>query len=254
MYCSYCYYNYYCYCGYYFVVRRGLWSKIDVYSYFKIIVKMNPLSYYTNSKNEWNDEESNQLIKEYIHENLTIIQIGDIHKRTPGYIGYKLKKLGIITNNTMARGYDEYKKSALYNEIVSSNPKNTLSNANKSWTAEDTNKLLNFIQHKKSISEIAIELERTDNSITKRLQVLAAQYWFLDKLNIDDIIKTTNLSKKQVINAIASHSIKMEQKAKNISIKKDEVKASVETSDTKQIIELLKDIQTKLSLLIEKVS
>ena len=51
-----------------------------------------------------------------------------------------------------------------------------------------------------------------------------------------------------------SNSIKMEQKAKNISIKKDEVKASVETSETKQIIELLKDIQTKLSLLIEKVS
>ena len=49
---------------------------------------------------------------------MNISEIADIHHRTPGSISYKLKSLGIIDHNTQARGYDEYKNSNLYKEIV----------------------------------------------------------------------------------------------------------------------------------------
>jgi len=42
---------------------------------------------------------------------MTISQIADIHYRTPRSISYKLKKLGLISNNILSRGYYEYKNS-----------------------------------------------------------------------------------------------------------------------------------------------
>ena len=49
---------------------------------------------------------------------MTISQIADIHHRTPGSISYKLNNLGIITHNTLSRGYLDYKNSNLYKQIV----------------------------------------------------------------------------------------------------------------------------------------
>ena len=79
---------------------------------------MTSLEYYTRQKERWEDIESTQLLKEYCNDNMTISQIGEIHLRTPGSISYKLKSMGIINISTEARGYNEYKNSNLYNEIV----------------------------------------------------------------------------------------------------------------------------------------
>ena len=49
---------------------------------------------------------------------MTISEIADAHFRTPGSISFKLKKMGLITHNTLARGYQEYKQSKLYKTIV----------------------------------------------------------------------------------------------------------------------------------------
>ena len=78
---------------------------------------MNPLSYYNRSKMPWTEDESTQVRKEYETDLLTIIQMADIHKRTPGCISYKLKSLGLIIHNALARGYAEYKTSQLYQEV-----------------------------------------------------------------------------------------------------------------------------------------
>jgi len=51
---------------------------------------------------------------------MTVSQIADIHRRTPGIISYKIKDLGIISKYSLSRGYLEYKNSKLYKEIVSS--------------------------------------------------------------------------------------------------------------------------------------
>ena len=79
---------------------------------------MNPLSYYNRSKMPWTEDESTQVRKEYETDLLTIIQMADIHKRTPGCISYALQwYLKLIKHNTHARGYAEYKTSQLYQEV-----------------------------------------------------------------------------------------------------------------------------------------
>jgi len=85
---------------------------------------MNNLEYYNRQKESWNDNEIENIRTEYQTNEMTIRQIGDIHRRTPGSISYKLKSIGLITNNTLSRGYLEYKNSNLYKEIVKTGGKN----------------------------------------------------------------------------------------------------------------------------------
>lgn len=79
---------------------------------------MNKPDYYIRQKDAWDESEIRQLRTEYLHDKMTISQIADIHQRTPGVVSYKLKGLGYIDSNTLARGYSEYKKSDLYRAIV----------------------------------------------------------------------------------------------------------------------------------------
>ena len=81
---------------------------------------MQSLEYYSKSKDKWSEEETRQVRIEYEIDLLDVLQIAVNHKRTPGCIGHKLKTLGILTNHTMARGYDTYKSSDLYKEICDS--------------------------------------------------------------------------------------------------------------------------------------
>lgn len=75
------------------------------------------LSYYTRKSEAWDDDELEDLQDEY-EDGLTVTEIADKHKRTPGVIAYKLKSLGVIKTVPAARGYKDYKKSDLYAEIV----------------------------------------------------------------------------------------------------------------------------------------
>jgi hypothetical protein len=79
---------------------------------------MNSLEYYDRQKEPWVDKEFNELRIEYVDKQLTICQIADIHRRTPGAISYRLGALGLIISNALARGYSEYINSKLYKEIV----------------------------------------------------------------------------------------------------------------------------------------
>jgi len=54
---------------------------------------------------------------------MTITEIGNNHKRTPGGIAYALKRLGLIIHHTVARGYAEYRASSLFEEICSQSKK-----------------------------------------------------------------------------------------------------------------------------------
>lgn len=80
------------------------------------------LSHYTRKSEPWTDNEVNDIRREYDEEEMDISTIGRIHRRTPGSISYKLKSLGLLSHNTLARGYQEYKSSDLYREIVNSSP------------------------------------------------------------------------------------------------------------------------------------
>lgn len=78
---------------------------------------MESFSFYVNSGLPWMEEETKKMLQEY-DAGLDIIEIGRIHKRTPGGIAHKLKSLDVVYPMSAARGYEKYKTSALYYEIV----------------------------------------------------------------------------------------------------------------------------------------
>jgi hypothetical protein len=110
---------------------------------------MQTLEYYNRSKEKWSDEESQQIKKEYEIDLLDILQIAIKHKRTPGCIGHKLKDIGILTNHSMARGYDEYKSSILYKEICLEYRKRDEERINK----KNQKYITNYLEYKKSDEE-----------------------------------------------------------------------------------------------------
>ena len=81
-------------------------------------VKMNTPEYYNRQKAFCDESELQTIKDEYETKKMTISEIADTHFRTPGSISYKLQKMGLITHNTLARGYQEYKQSKLYKLIV----------------------------------------------------------------------------------------------------------------------------------------
>lgn len=71
---------------------------------------------FINNGEHWTQYEDKQLLKEYNIDELGIMEISKIHKRTTGGICARLKKLNIIDKKINARGYLKYKNSELYKE------------------------------------------------------------------------------------------------------------------------------------------
>jgi hypothetical protein len=80
---------------------------------------MNELAYYNRQKEPWSDKETQEIRNKYETKGMTISEIADIHHRTPGSIGHKVKNIGLVEHFTLSRGYIDYKNSKLYKEIIS---------------------------------------------------------------------------------------------------------------------------------------
>ena len=126
------------------------------------------------------------------------------------------------------------------------------------WEDEETLKLLSSIQKKKSIKQIAEEHKRTPGSINSYIRKLAVDYHFNDGRSLEEIKRFTGLTEDQINEAI--HKAEMKSKKREIKIadhRKSVVKSKSTVSDSSTIesetISLLKDIQYKLNLLLEKV-
>ena len=78
----------------------------------------NKSCFYDRSGTSWDDEEDEQLRGEYDDDEYDIMQIGILHRRTPGGIAFRLKNLERHKFHTEARGYEEYVKSTLYKDVV----------------------------------------------------------------------------------------------------------------------------------------
>jgi hypothetical protein len=78
----------------------------------------------------------------------------------------------------------------------------SLANAGKQWTDEEQRQLLSDIYRKKSLKEIAAEHQRTAGAIKAQLKKMAADYWFNDWRPIDEIVRFTGLTVKEVETAI----------------------------------------------------
>jgi MoaA/NifB/PqqE/SkfB family radical SAM enzyme len=68
----------------------------------------------------------------------------------------------------------------------------------KKWDDKEVLTLLSSIKNKKSISDIAIEHQRTRGAINSERRKLATDYWFKDRRPIEEIITITGLTKKNI--------------------------------------------------------
>jgi hypothetical protein len=140
---------------------------------------MNGLEYYNRQKEYWNDKELQDLRSEYEIKEMTISQIADIHHRTPGSISYKLKNLGLITHNTLSRGYSDYKNSKLYMKIVETGKINDSEKKIKKETKQKDkteNNILN-VQFKE-IYDMRNEIADLKKDVKEILRIMNALYDF----------------------------------------------------------------------------
>jgi hypothetical protein len=76
------------------------------------------ISDYTCAGDAWTNEESDKLLALYKDRELGLMAISALHKRTPASIVCKLRKMNIELVMSNVRGYDEYKLSPLYKEVL----------------------------------------------------------------------------------------------------------------------------------------
>ena len=118
---------------------------------------MNEPEYYNRQKAVWDENELQTIRNQYENDKMNISEIADAHFRTPGSIAYKLKNMKLITHNTLARGYLEYKQSKLYKTIVARGK------------VEDAQKKLKYVETMRNVSD------ETPLSVLKEIRDLLKQ-------------------------------------------------------------------------------
>jgi len=143
---------------------------LKIYRYFH---KMNELAYYNRQKEPWSDKESQEIRNKYETKGMTISEIADIHRRTPGSIGYKIKNIGLIEHITLSRGYIDYKNSNLYKEIIGTN-------ISKNKPPKLTTQIENArpIRQREEIRIIRNEIDELKKDVKEMLRLMNALYDF----------------------------------------------------------------------------
>ena len=137
--------------------------------------------------------------------------------------------------------------------MAKDNPSKYPARMGQSWEEEETIKLLTSIQKKKSIEDIAAEHERTVGGINSYIRKLAVEYYFNDKRPIEEIEKFTGLRKEKIQEAIDKHTM-TNNKSKRPPKILTEISDTTETLPTlSEVVTILKDIQHKLTVLLQKV-
>jgi hypothetical protein len=126
-------------------------------------------------------------------------------------------------------------------------------NMGKPWLDDEILQLLQEIRKKKTIEEIAEQHQRTIGGINSRLKELAADYHNEGRA-IEDIQKFTGLTAEQVKDAIERRrvgEIGKKRREENRATGKPYTQAEVQPS-MKDIMIVLKDVQRKLAMILEK--
>ena len=143
---------------------------------------MNELAYYSRQTDTWTESEVQQLRSQYLYDKMTVSQISDICRRTPGSVAYKLKNLGFVEDIISARGYAEYKNSDLYKEIIA---KGNRTDAQKRTKADPKNEVKIKLQIENSIGSntddiisIRNDIQSLKKDMQEILRILHAAYEF----------------------------------------------------------------------------
>ena len=95
---------------------------------------------YNLAGQSWEKEEDDQLVEEYNIGKLDLMEICKVHKRMPGGIMSRLKRLNLINMKNEVRGYSEYLKSDLYKIVskITNERKNTPLTQGKQTLIQDS--------------------------------------------------------------------------------------------------------------------
>lgn len=159
--------------------------------YFILFNLMTSLSEeYTFAGEAWLEYEDKQLIQEYTVDNLPLMEISKIHKRLPGGIVSRLRKLNLVAIRSQTRGYLEYQQSELYKEICRNNGGSKRSRMKKinnlihetlpPLPLSDTDSDCKSVS-KRSLSEISLlkkDISEINKKVDKILELMNALYDF----------------------------------------------------------------------------
>jgi hypothetical protein len=156
----------------------------------------------------------------------------------------------------------------MYTKLKETNPDKYPSKIGSKWTDEEVIQLLKELKENKSNEEIAKDHSRTLGGITSRIKQIATDYYYNNDMEIDEIMKYTRLSRLEVIEAINKrekyNTYKKEQQEQRVKEKIQEKKQTpkiindsecfTEKSELKEILILLKEINTNLKILVDKIN
>jgi hypothetical protein len=139
-------------------------------------------------------------------------------------------------------------------------------NIGKPWLDDEVLQLLQGVRKKKTIEEIAEEHKRTVGGIKSRLRQIATDY-HNEGRSIEQIEKFTGLTTEEITDAIERRKVgemlrerraKEKAAAKHIDSvskpqKQTSIKSFTEAQPTiKDLIEILKDVQQKVTMILER--
>jgi hypothetical protein len=138
------------------------------------------LSYYHKSKDPWTEEDVEKIKKYYADEALDIIDLANLCMRTPGCVAYKLCKEGVISYYLLARGYDDYKNSTLYAEIITSSKDKKASRQaakqekleKQTLKYENTPKIVHTVEQLSEVSSLKKDVEDMKKNIQMILNIV----------------------------------------------------------------------------------
>lgn len=133
------------------------------------------LSYYHKSKDSWTEEEVEKIKKYYADKSLNIIDLANLCMRTPGCVAHKLCKEGLIPYFLLARGYDDYKNSTLYAEIISNSKDKKVSRKvakQEKLQCENTSKKVHIVEQISEISSLKKDVEEMKKDIQSILNLV----------------------------------------------------------------------------------
>jgi len=135
-------------------------------------------------------------------------------------------------------------------------PSNYPTRLGQPWKEEEVVQLLRSIQKKKSVEEIAKEHDRTVSGIKHYIRKLAVDYHIHEKRTMEEIQTYTGLTKEQIEDAITKHerkdAVKKSSETTEHIVRKQKKATDEKMPTMMEIMSLLKDIQAKLTMLIEK--
>jgi hypothetical protein len=146
---------------------------------------------FKNASKPWSQEEEAQLNKLYNEDKLDIIEISKMHDRAPGGIISRLVRNNYIDNRMSARGYETYKNSDIYKEIVANKIyKNKQEIPDYQYKKNNPTQLDNILisinksdytELQNNVKEMKNEIKELKHSIKELIEMMKAVYEFEDE-------------------------------------------------------------------------